>query len=302
MSSRPTVLSTQTSRRRVLAGALGLAALSALSPFAAGPARASLPGMPPGTRYGTPKAVGHGKAFAFATVLGGRTRSIGMFFSDGALEGHEGHQAEHADVILPMPAGIDDSAIVNATFGYMPMGHEPEVYSVPHIDAHFYFLTPAEVAAIDPASSDYEEKANRPVPPGTMPAGFVPPVPDGVPFVEATVPFMGLHWIDSAKSALVTGVFDHELIHGSWDGKWNFIEPMLTREWLLTKETHDVALTAPTTYPTAKAYPTRQRISYSEQAGGWVIELSRMVGGNAPTGSLGLGSLGAGSLGGSLGS
>ena len=47
---------------------------------------------------------------------------------------------------------------------------------------------------------------------------------------------MGVHLIDSSDTSLVPGEYDFNqiIINGVWDGRYTFIEPMITRDWLLT--------------------------------------------------------------------
>ena len=50
---------------------------------------------------------------------------------------------------------------------------------------------------------------------------------------------MGVHLVDSSDTSLVPGSYDFQqiVINGTWDGRYTFVEPMVTRDWLLTKPT-----------------------------------------------------------------
>ena len=65
---------------------------------------------------------------------------------------------------------------------------------------------------------------------------------------------------------------------------------------MLTKQPYTKTLSRPAQYPTDERYPTRLDIRFDAAAGGWVVELTDMVGGEGSAwGSLNgsLGSLGS---------
>jgi hypothetical protein len=93
-----------------------------------------------------------------------------------------------------------------------------------------------------------------------MPGDFVPPP---VPPAEATVPLMGLHWADQTLGHTPHEYqFTQEIIRGSWDGNVTFIEPMITREWLLSHTALDEQLKQPAAYQRSGRYPTTYTVHY----------------------------------------
>lgn len=262
-------------RRSVIAGASGgavLAALNAPAAFAAGTPPTTV------TRYGKAIAFGNGYVRMYARVQMGQTRSLGLFISDEVMvdlpDHDEGHGPADGQTIIPMVPGIKDVAIRHATIGWNPHGHEPQSFELPHFDFHFYFITNAQRQLIDPSRADFVEKANAPVPDGVMPQDFVPTLPPHVPFVNGTVPFMGFHWADMFRSAVMTGsLFEHEFINGSWDGRWTFLEPMITRDWFNSHESHAEPIKQPQVYSYPGSYPTQLNLFHSGEHQGWIIAL-----------------------------
>lgn len=262
-------------RRSVIAGATGGALLTALNAPAA-----FATGTPPTTvtRFGKAIPFGNGIVQMYARVQMGKTSSMGLFISDAVMQGLPAH--DEGQTIIPMVPGIHDVAIKHATIGYNPHGHEPPgVFDIPHFDFHFYFISNAERQMIDPArGAAFVEEANATVPNGVMPQDFVPTLPPGVPFVAGTVPFMGFHWADLLRSSAFTGMpFEHEFINGSWNGKYVFLEPMITDAWLSSHASHSESIKQPMTYSYPGSYPTHLNLFHSSEFGGWIIALKEFV-------------------------
>ena len=100
-------------------------------------------------------------------------------------------------------------------------------YLVPHFDFHFFMISNAERLLISPEGP----KMDAIPPPVLWPTGFVPT--DGG---EAQ---MGKHWISPSGSPEICcgQPFTHTMIHGSYDSKFIFIEPMITRAFLVGNTT-----------------------------------------------------------------
>jgi hypothetical protein len=168
-------------------------------------------------------------------------------------------------------------------FDWNSHGHEPEgVYNLPHFDFHFYTTSEAEVDGIVPSDPDFAADADH------LPEGdFVPPfysvlAPPGASPSAVAVPQMGVHWIDVRSPELQAAfgnpdgfeTFTKTFIYGSWDGRVTFLEPMITRAYLLTHPNEVVPIPQPARYPQAGWYPSSYRISYDEQAREYRIALT----------------------------
>jgi hypothetical protein len=176
-----------------------------------------------------------------------------------------------------------------------PMGHEPDgVYQdVPHFDFHFYTISKAERDRIVPSDAEYATKANR-VPTGD----YVPPFtvqlgPPGATPAQVAVPLMGVHWSDvrSAELQQLLGKpeafrpFTATFIHGSWDGRFHFWEPMITRAHLVAKKAaadpavrdEVIPIAVPARYHVPGHYPTAYRITWDPAAREYRVALTRLA-------------------------
>lgn len=90
----------------------------------------------------------------------------------------------------------------------------------------------------------------------------LPPAPAPV----SAVPRMGVHWLEIASPELQDPVspdhhaFTYTFIHGSWNGKFIFDEPMITRAFLLTQPDLTLPLSQPAQFTRPGYYPTNYRI------------------------------------------
>jgi hypothetical protein len=167
-------------------------------------------------------------------------------------------------------------------FDWNSHGHEPEgVYNLPHFDFHFYTTSEEEVAGIVPTDPDFASDAND-VPVGDfVPQFYSVLAGPGDPPSAVAVPQMGVHWID-VRSPELQGVFGNPggfqtftrtFIYGSWDGRLTFLEPMITRAYLLTHPEEIVPIPQPARYPQAGWYPSAYSISFDAQAREYRIAL-----------------------------
>ena len=262
----------------------------------------------PGTRrqYGVPVKVGNARARTYVVIdqkNGGVPLEVGVAFDEAALSGLPAPSPDHT----PTPGGHEhvDSHVYDLAMpaqnptpykflelDWNPQGHElPGIYDVPHFDFHFYTITPAERNAIDPADPQFQQRANNL--PG---AEFQPPfystlTPPGVP--TPAVPRMGVHWID-VRSPEIQGALGHPenarpftttFIHGSWDGRFIFDEPMITRAFILGRKSAATAaqrdtiipLPAAAKYQPAGYYPAAYRIMWDAQAKEYRIALTQLT-------------------------
>jgi hypothetical protein len=232
------------------------------------------------TFFGPSQQLGNGTIKTYVVVDdGGTPTEVGLRLTAGALEGlPETTTGPPEMVMLDVPDQASGTAIDHVMLNWNPLGHEPpELFGEPHFDFHFDMVDMATMNSIDPADPAYAEKAARAPEAKYVPQDYV--VPPGPPAAAQAVPGMGVHLIDGSDTTLVPGSYDfqHIIINGTWDGRYTFIEPMITREWLLTRPTTEQPLKLPQAYQKSAYYPTTYRVSFDGQADEYVIALTGMT-------------------------
>jgi hypothetical protein len=234
-------------------------------------------------QYGPPLKVGDGMARAYVVLnakAGQAPAELGIALDEKALDGLPTDGMMYAfDLQLPAQS---PAPYRFAELDWNPHGHVPPgVYTVPHFDFHFYMVPQSARDAIDPANPQFAAQASD------LPTGdLVPPfyVVPGPPAAVA-VPRMGVHWSD-VRSPELQGIlgnpsgyqpFTKTFIYGSWDGSFTFLEPMVTREYLLTHPDAVSPISVPARYAQSGWYPTSYRVTYDAQAKEYRIALSGMV-------------------------
>ncbi|HDS06970.1 MAG TPA: hypothetical protein ENO05_05025 [Bacteroides sp.] len=216
------------------------------------------------TFYGPAQPVGNGVARAWIMQeKDGTPLEVGVTLSEKALLNLPGHMAEFE---LDLPHQADSDFYTHATVDWNPAGHEPPgTYDLPHFDIHFYIISKEDRMAIGPGDPAFD------IEPAPL---FVPPsylkTPGGIPQ-------MGAHWIDLLAPEFTGGIFTRTFIWGSYDGEFIFWEPMVTRDYLLTRPNEEIILRQPAAYQRDGWYATKYRVSYSERPGEYTVALSGLV-------------------------
>ena len=255
--------------------------------------------------YGAPVRVGNGLARTYLLV--DRTNrdlplELGVSLTDGVMEGlpaaegpsvHPGAVHGHESMtvsLLELPHG-NTTPYQFVQLNWNPSGHEPTaIYGLPHFDFHFYTISKEEREAIVPADPDFAARAaNLPAaefrPPFYVDNGTAVSLPAGL----VTVPRMGLHWIDVRSPELQAALgnpagfqpFTKTYFIGSWDGRFIFGEPMITRAYLLA--VRDAAGDEIIPLPAAARaeppgfYPRAYRIAYDPRAHEFLIGLTVLL-------------------------
>jgi hypothetical protein len=266
--------------RRLLRGAgLIFAACTALAllPACGGE---STPASNSGTFFGPSQPLGNGTVRTYTTLdEGGRPTEVGLRLTATALDGlPETSTGLPPTLMLDFPDQASATAFDHVMLNWNPQGHEPpELFGKPHFDFHFDMVDMATIQAIIGSDPDYAAKAERAPESKYVPQDFV--VPPGAPAAAQAVPGMGVHLIDFSDPTLVPGSYDfkHIVINGTWDGRYTFIEPMITREWLLTNPTSEQPLKLPQAYQKSAYYPTTYNVHVDEQSKDYVISLGGMT-------------------------
>jgi len=182
-------------------------------------------------------------------------------------------------LMLDFPDQASTTAFDHVMLNWNPQGHDPVVlFGKPHFDFHFDMVDMAAIQAVSPSDPNYAAKADRLPAAKYLPQDYV--VPPGPSAAAQAVPGMGVHLVDSSDTSLVPGSYDFKqiIINGTWDGTYTFIEPMITREWLLTKPTLvQQALKQPQAYQKTGYYPTNYSVRFDEQAKEYVVTLAGMT-------------------------
>jgi hypothetical protein len=182
-----------------------------------------------------------------------------------------------------------------AQFDWNPLGHEPAgVYDLPHFDFHFYTVPVSVRNGILPTDPQYATKAaSFPASDFRAPFYIDAATPAGTSAAAAAVPQMGLHWLD-VRSPELQGMAGHPenakpftttFIYGSWDGKFIFDEPMITRAYMMAKHdatdpaVRDELISVPTAphYSPAGFYPSAYRITYDPAAKEYRVALTQLA-------------------------
>jgi hypothetical protein len=216
------------------------------------------------TFYGHQVQVGNGKARSYIRMThAGTPLELGIEMTEGAMAG----LGDHLTFVLPLhQKALKATAFDHIYVGWNEGGHPPiPLFGVPHFDFHFMMMSSAARMAIP----DYTPGSLHDLLPAApyWPAGFVP-TPGG----EVV---MGKHWVDVVNPVFPNS-FTHTMIYGSYNGKMNFVEPMITRAFLQSGADVSMSYGQPAQYhETGTYYPTMYNITDKE--GKHYISLSNFV-------------------------
>jgi hypothetical protein len=91
------------------------------------------------------------------------------------------------------------------------------------------------------------------------------------------MPQMGAHAINPKSPEFNGKPFTHTLIYGLYDGKVNFIEPMVAISFLREKKNVSQPIALPTKFTQWGFYPTRYSISFDENRREYTFALEGLV-------------------------
>ena len=220
---------------------------------------------------------GHGKARSWISINeDGFPVEIGVeltakVFSDLTLlkEGHE------LTTVLPLHIKAKEvTPFEHLGLNYQPEGHGP-VFWTEHIDFHFYTINNEERFAIpnyDPNNQSIVDAFNYFPDMTKMPSDYFKFPGQGGVYGK-----MGKHWVPQDWQ---TGYdpFTHVMILGSYAQKNNFIEPMVTIDYLLSGDEFSGYYSQPETFEeSGNNYPTKYNIFHDDKTGNIYITLSDFV-------------------------
>jgi hypothetical protein len=190
--------------------------------------------------------------------------AVGITLSEKALEQLP---AEPTQYVLILPKNKGKNFYTHVLIDWNPQGHEPaHVYDLPHFDFHFYTIPNEERLAIGP--NDVAQFANAPAPQY---------IPDHYLQIPGGVPQMGAHWADLLSPEFNGSAFTKTFIWGSYDGKFIFWEPMITRDYLLSHPHDLVAIRQPSAYQRDGYYAASYKVSYSVDPKEYTIALTNLA-------------------------
>ena len=229
------------------------------------------------THYGPAQTLGSGTAHTFVTMTDGQPVALGVRVTESALASLPMHGLSPSglETVLNFPSEALVAPYDHVSFDWMPHGHVPDgVYTFPHFDVHFYMMSEAERDAIDPARATFTTEAAVMPDASILPAGYVP-TPDALPR-------MGVHWVDPTSPEFTPDGFSRTFIYGFWNGKMNFVEPMLTKAFIesvktLPGQSATFAIPQPGVYETAGHYPTAYSVRYDATAQAYDIVLEGLT-------------------------
>jgi len=222
------------------------------------------------TYEGTPVSIGNGKAETFVTVdKNEKPITIGIKMSATALDGlpTEGDPNMGGEVppyMLTMPAQASSSGFNHSEVDWNPHGHEPLfAYGVPHFDFHFYLVTPQEQAQVVPGPDTVAVDAKY------IPKNYVS---GGV-----AVPNMGTHWVDTTSGEFHGQPFTITFIYGFYHGNMTFLEPMISKDFLLKKPDVTLPIKQPQAFQRHGYYPKQVHLYFDNSAQQYVIALEELT-------------------------
>lgn len=214
-------------------------------------------------------AVGAGLAWAESAFEGGELSSLALLFTPGALDDLP-PTLPGTEYLIPLPGDAPGTVYDHIGINWQPEGHPPPmVYTHPHFDVHFYLISVAERDQITPADPTFEAKV------AAMPsAEETPPryAPDPM-----GIPRMGTHWTHIDSHEFHGSPFTNTMVYGFYDAKMIFIEPMITRAFLLSQADETKTIQVPQQYPAPGRYPTAYTVRHDAATGNYRVELNDIV-------------------------
>lgn len=220
---------------------------------------------------------GEGKARSWITInKEGFPVEIGIELTSGTLKDRTELATGHEETtVLPLHHKAKElTPFEHIGLNYQPGGHGPVFWSE-HIDFHFYTITNEErlaIPAYDPKDQQIVDGYNYFPDMTKMPEDYLK-----FPDAGGAYPKMGKHWV---PKDFQTGYnpFTHVMILGSYEQKNNFIEPMVTIEFLLSGQDFGGEYSQPETFEEAgNNYPAQYNIYHDETTGNIYVSLSDFI-------------------------
>jgi hypothetical protein len=226
---------------------------------------------------GPPVALGYGKVRSWISVdSNGAPNEIGIEITPEAFKNLDASSKtlppDGETIVVPLQLKATElTPFDHIGMNWNPHGHEPVgVFDVPHFDIHFYMIPVEEQLAIPAWSPETNAAFNNYPPAGYLPADYFTP-PDAAT-AEAE---MGKHWLPVNLGAYLP--FSKIMIYGSYDGKFIFLEPMVTLDYLLSNVDFTGNYSQPEHFAKPGNYPTKYNIYHNATTGNTYVTLSDFV-------------------------
>lgn len=206
------------------------------------------------TLWGEAVSIGHGSARSFITLSSKKgPQKLGIALQGSVLEGLPDTEHEY-EYLIPLPDTGCLPPFKHIAINWNPHGHEPtEIYGAPHFDFHFYTISKETRDAITCSGPDEALCMKQPA------TDFIPPFYAPTP---AGVPMMGWHWFDTRSPEFNGQPFTSTFIYGFYSGQVAFLEPMITRDFLLTHPDFQSEISVPAKVSTTGYYPDHYKVQY----------------------------------------
>ena len=221
------------------------------------------------TYEGASVNVGNGTAHTFVTLdKDQKPITIGIRMSATALDGlptngDPNMGGEVPPYMLAMPPQASSSGYNHSEVDWNPHGHDPLfAYGVPHFDFHFYMITPQEQSDVVPGPDTFAVD-NRYIP------------KDYVSGMTA-VPNMGTHWVDTTSGEFHGKPFTITFIYGFYHGNMTFMEPMITKDYLLQKSNVTLPIKQPQAFQRHGYYPKQAHLYFDNSSQQYVVALEEL--------------------------
>ena len=221
------------------------------------------------TYEGASVNVGNGTAHTFVTLdKDQKPVTIGIRMSATALDGlptngDPNMGGEVPPYMLAVPPQASSSGYNHSEVDWNPHGHDPLfAYGVPHFDFHFYMITPQEQSDVVPGPDTFAVD-NRYIP------------KDYVSGMTA-VPNMGTHWVDTTSGEFHGKPFTITFIYGFYHGNMTFLEPMITKDYLLQKPNVTLPIKQPQAFQRHGYYPKQAHLYFDNSSQQYVVALEEL--------------------------
>jgi len=191
----------------------------------------------------------------------GYPSAFGLELTADALKGLPTTQASDPFLewhyVLRFPADAPSTGFDHLTFNWHPHGHIPDkVYTVPHMDFHFYVTSVDEEMAITYAHPGMPDSADVVMPAADLvPTGYI--IPPGTQITRE-----GLHALSGSAPELQGKPFTTTMIYGYHKGRLVFVEPMMTIDYLTGRPNATMPMAVPARYSYPGWYPTSYSVTW----------------------------------------
>ena len=164
-------------------------------------------------------------------------------------------------VVVKYPSEAAGLPFTHSMIDWLPFGHEPfGVYDAPHFDMHFFLISETERLAI--TAEDTLRGWKTPDP------SLVPPNFFSAPELFPTI---GVYWVDIMGPEFNGVPFTHAMQYGFWDGRQVFIQSVISKAFLESKQTSSNPVQQPAAFSKSGPFPTKYNIRFDSVAREWLV-------------------------------